>query len=66
MDLYSSWQNLKTYSLKNQNIFLRVPFCFALQLAVFFDKWVNDSDEEKKSTYELAGISPFVIFEQLI
>ena len=49
------WAEVKAFYFRNENVILRVPFCFLLHLAAYFDKNVKSSDEETKTWYEIAG-----------
>ena len=49
------WAEVKAFYFRNENVILRVPFCFLLHLAAYFDKSVKGSDEETKTWYEMAG-----------
>lgn len=49
------WAEVKAFYFRNENVILRVPFCFFLQLAAHFDKTVKESDENTKTWYEIAG-----------
>ena len=48
--------DFKAFYFRNENVILRVPFYFCLQLAVYFDKHVKESGEETKIWYEIAGM----------
>lgn len=59
MEIETLWSSVKTFYFRNENVILRVPFCFFLQLGTYFDKIVKESDEEDTKTwYEIAGTRP--------
>ena len=59
MEIESLWPLVKTFYFRNENVVLRIPFCFFLQLGTYFDKIVKDSKEEDTKTwYEIAGTRP--------
>ena len=47
---------MKTYYFRYENVILRVPFCFVLQLGTYFDKIVQGSGEGSKPSHEIAGM----------
>ncbi len=59
METENLWALVKTFYFRNENVILRVPFCFFLQLGMYFDMIVKDSKEEdSKTLYEVAGTRP--------
>ena len=59
MEIENVWSSMKTFYFRNENVILRVPFCFFLQLGMYFDKIVKESKEEDTKTwYETAGKRP--------
>lgn len=61
MEIESLWSSVKTFYFRNENVILRVPFCFFLQMGTYFDKIVKDSKEEDTKTwYEIAGTRPSI------
>ena len=59
MEIENLWDLVKTFYFRNENVILRVPFCFFLQLGMYFDMIVKDSKEEDTKTwYEIAGTRP--------
>lgn len=47
---------MKTYYFRYENVILRVPFCFVLQLGTYFDKIVQGSGEGSKPSHEIAAV----------
>ena len=59
MEIENLWSSVKTFYFRNENVILRVPFCFFLQLGTYFDKIVKESrEEDTKTWYETAGTRP--------
>lgn len=62
MEFRAHWSSVKTFYFKHENVILRVPFCFFLQLAMYFDKIVKESDDEDaKTSYEIAGTCVLIV-----
>ncbi|XP_078357931.1 RING finger protein 145-like [Oculina patagonica] len=57
MEFRALWSSVKTFYFNHENVILRVPFCFFLQLAMYFDKIVKESDDEDaKTSYEISAV----------
>ena len=56
MEPSTLWSSMKTYYFRYENVILRVPFCFVLQLGTYFDKIVQGSGEGSKPSHEIAGM----------
>ena len=61
MEIENLWFSVKTFYFRNENVILRVPFCFFLQLGTYYDKIIKESKEEDAKTwYEIAGTRPCI------
>lgn len=59
MEIENLSSSVKIFYFRNENVILRVPFCFILQLVTYFDKIAKESKEEDTETwYEIAGTRP--------
>ena len=65
MEIENLWSLVKTFYFRNENVILRVPFCFFLQLATYIHMIVKESKELKEedmetwyASYEFAGTHP--------
>jgi len=59
MEIENLSSSVKIFYFRNENVILRVPFCFILQLVTYFDKIAKESKEEDTKTwYEIAGTRP--------
>ncbi|XP_020603355.1 RING finger protein 145-like [Orbicella faveolata] len=57
MEIENLSSSVKIFYFRNENVILRVPFCFILQLVTYFDKIAKESKEEDTKTwYEIAAL----------